>query len=64
MLAEVQPVYETLQGIGSPVSECTHWNQLPQAARDYLRFVEDFVGVPVRMVCVGKRRDQIIVKPS
>ena len=64
VLEEVQPVYETLQGIGSLVSECTHWNQLPQAAHDYLRFVEDFVGVPVRMVCVGKRRDQIIVKPS
>ena len=29
------------------------------AARDYLRFIEDFVGVPVRLIGVGPARDQI-----
>jgi adenylosuccinate synthase len=33
---------------------------LPAAARDYLRFVADFVGVPVVLVGVGPGRDQII----
>ena len=41
--------------------------ELPAAARDYLAFVEERVGVPVAIVGIGQRRDQIITggcKPS
>jgi adenylosuccinate synthase len=34
--------------------------QLPAAARDYLDFIEQQVGVPVAIVGIGQRRDQII----
>jgi adenylosuccinate synthase len=33
---------------------------LPAAAADYLAFLEDQVGVPVRLVGVGPGRDQFV----
>ena len=33
---------------------------LPQAARDYVRFIEEESGVPVVLVSVGFRRDETI----
>ena len=33
---------------------------LPEAAREYLDFIADFLGVPIVLVGVGPGRDQII----
>jgi adenylosuccinate synthase len=52
--------YEELPGWSEDVSEARSESDLPQAARDYLRFVEETVGVPVVLVGVGPGRDQII----
>ena len=35
-------------------------DDLPQAARDYLAYVADFIGVPIALVGVGPGRDQTI----
>jgi adenylosuccinate synthase len=35
-------------------------SELPAAARDYLAFLSDFVGVPIALVGVGPGREQII----
>ena len=34
--------------------------ELPQEARDYLRFIEEAAGVPIRLVGVGPGRDQVV----
>ena len=33
---------------------------LPREARDYLEFIAENVGVPIRLVGVGPGRDQVI----
>ena len=38
-------------------------DDLPQAARDYVQFIQDFTGVHVSFVGVGPARDQTIVQP-
>jgi adenylosuccinate synthase len=55
-----QPVYERLEGWSTDISGVREAGQLPQAARDYLAFIEERVGVPVAIVGIGQRRDQII----
>ena len=55
-----QPVYEELEGWGVDISGVRDIAQLPAAARAYLAFVEQRVGVPVAIVGIGQRRDQII----
>ena len=57
-----QPVYEELPGWGADISAVTAFAQLPEAARAYLDFVEERVGVPVTMVGVGQRRDQTLTR--
>jgi adenylosuccinate synthase len=52
--------YDPLPGWDEPLGECRDEAELPQAARDYLAFVSDFVGVPIGMIGVGAGSEQII----
>jgi adenylosuccinate synthase len=52
--------YIEMPGFKEDLSECRSESDLPQAARDYLRFVAEFVGVPIVLVGVGPGREQVI----
>jgi len=52
--------YTELEGWSEDLSECRSESDLPAAARDYLAFIADHIGVPVAMVGVGPARDQTI----
>ena len=52
--------YIELEGWTEDIGEARSEADLPQAARDYLEFIADHVGVPVAMIGVGPRRDQTI----
>jgi adenylosuccinate synthase len=54
------PVWEGRPGWGTDISNATEWEQLPQAARDYVDWVADQLGIPVTLVGVGVRRDQVL----
>ena len=60
LLAEAEPVYETLPGWQSSTAEARRWEDLPEGARNYLHRIEELTGVPIWYVSVGTRRDQII----
>ncbi len=60
ILHSATPEYEELPGFDEDLSECREESDLPEAAREYLRFVADFVGVPVRLVGVGPDRSQTV----
>ena len=53
-----------LPGWKTPIGNARSWEDLPAAARDYIAFVEQNVGIPVSYVSVGPERSQIIVRPS
>ncbi|MEO0587181.1 MAG: adenylosuccinate synthetase, partial [Planctomycetota bacterium] len=59
-LANATPIYEDLPGFSEPTGGVRAYQDLPDQARAYVERVEAFVGVPVRIVCVGPRRDQVI----
>ncbi len=61
-LAECRPVYEELPGWQTDTSGCTSFEALPEAARHYVERIEELTGVPVRIVAVGPRRDQTILR--
>ena len=63
VLHDVTPVYETLPGWGVDLSEVTDYAQLPDAARMYVRFLEEVIGVRIAVVGVGPGREQF-VRPS
>jgi adenylosuccinate synthase len=60
ILHSATPEYEELPGFDVNIEECREEADLPQAARDYIAYIADFVGVPVRLVGVGPDRDQVV----
>ena len=58
-LARAKPVYEYLPGFGD-VSHCRKRDELPQAALDYIAYLEKAVGCPIKYVSVGAERDAYI----
>ena len=52
--------YEQLPGWDEDITDCREERDLPQAARDYLAYVAEFVGVPIALVSVGPGRNQVI----
>jgi adenylosuccinate synthase len=60
ILHSATPEYEELPGFDLDLTSCRSAEDLPQEARDYLGFIADFVGVPVRLVGVGPDREQVI----
>ncbi len=60
VLHKARPVYEELPGWKSDLSGVRRPGELPPAAADYIAFLEDGIGVPIRLVGVGPGRDQFL----
>jgi len=60
VLHAAEPEYENLPGFDPDIGECRSEADLPREARDYLDFISENVGVPIRLVGVGPGRDQVI----
>ena len=63
-LAQVTPVYRTLPGWCSSTYGIRDAAALPQAARDYLRFISDELGVEIGMISTGPEREATVVPPG
>jgi adenylosuccinate synthase len=64
ILHGAEPEYEELPGFEADLGECRSEADLPPQAREYLDYVADFVGVPIRLVGVGPGRDQVVWRDS
>ncbi|MET0685948.1 MAG: adenylosuccinate synthase [Solirubrobacteraceae bacterium] len=60
VLHQAGGLYEELPGWDEDITEVRSEDDLPQAARDYLAYISEFVGVPIALISVGPGRDQII----
>ena len=59
---ECEPVYEHMPGWRQPTSGITAFADLPDAARGYLRRIEEIVDTPVDIVSTGPGREAVIVR--
>ena len=59
-LANVEPVYKTLSGWTEPTTKLTEYDQLPKEAKEYIAFIEEFIGVSVDWVGVGPGREHML----
>ena len=62
VLAECEPVYETLPGWKTNTSGITEYDDLPAAARDYVSRVEELCGTVVGMISTGPERTETIIR--
>ena len=58
----IVPVYKELPGWKTDLTRCTSEEQLPQAFKDYVRFLEDTLQTPIAILSVGPDRAQTILR--
>ncbi len=61
VLAECQPIYETLPGWKTDISGIRTYDELPEEARSYLKRIEELTATPVDIISVGPGREETIV---
>ncbi|NQW36657.1 MAG: adenylosuccinate synthase [Flavobacteriales bacterium] len=59
---DVTPVYTEFKGWDADLTKLTSADELPKELMDYIKFIEDFVQVPVKIVSVGPDRKQTILR--
>ncbi|MDP4179645.1 MAG: adenylosuccinate synthase [Bacillota bacterium] len=60
-LAKCQPIYEEFDGWDEDISNIKDYSALPVNAKKYLSRIEELVGVKIKLIGVGKERDNTIV---
>lgn len=58
----VQPVYVEKKGWKQDLTGLTTYSDLPEELKEYIEFIEQYVGVPIKVVSVGPDRKQTIMK--
>src|SRR5712672_3005252 len=59
--AEVEPIYETVEGWQAETARARSWAQLPAQAIKYVRRVEELVGCPVALLSTSPEREDTIL---
>jgi adenylosuccinate synthase len=60
----IQPIYTKLKGWKTSTEGIVEFDKLPQAAQDYLHFIERETGAKIGMVSTGPDRDQTMTLPA
>ena len=63
-LHHATPVYEEMPGWSEDLSACRAFDDLPQAAQDYVSRIEEISGAPVTAIGVGPGRDATITRAA
>lgn len=61
-LAESKPIYEKLPTWEEDIQDVRKFEDLPQNAQNYLTFIEKQTNIPIKLIGVGPRRDQVIIR--
>jgi len=59
---EVEPVYKEFKGWKADTCKCRTYDELPAELKDYIKFIEDYTGVPVSIISVGPDRAETIYR--
>lgn len=59
-LSKLKPVYKTFKGWEEDISKVKKFSDLPKTCQEYLRFIEDFLGVKIAIFSTGPAREEYI----
>lgn len=57
-----KPVYEKVPGWKTNIMGITEWDKLPQAAKDYVEYIEKLIECPITMISTGPDRSHMIYR--
>ncbi len=59
-LAKLTPVYKTFLGWKEEIAGVTEFKKLPKNCQAYLKFIENFLGIPIKLISTGPAREEYI----
>jgi adenylosuccinate synthase len=59
---DVKPVYKTLKGWNTSLKGIRDYDNFPSELKDYVTFLEEELGVPIKLVSIGPDREQTILR--
>ena len=59
-LNEVKPIYKTFKGWTQNTSKVNEYKDFSQGVKEYIQFLSSELGVPISIVSIGPKRNQII----
>ena len=62
VLAEVEPIYETLPGWNGNITGVRRFEELPKEAQTYVKTLEKLVGASIRLVSVSPERSATLLR--
>lgn len=62
LFKQCEPVYEEMPGWQEDITKVRRFEDLPQAAQNYILRIEELSGVPATLVAIGPGREQTIVR--
>ena len=60
LLHKAKPVYKSFEGWNSSLEKCENYDSLPARAKEFLQYIEDFVGVKIGLISNGPNREDLI----
>ncbi len=63
-ISNIEPVYEKLPGWDGDLSKSRSMNDLPKECAQYVKRVEELIGIPIASISVGPGRDETIIIPG
>ena len=62
VLAKVRPVYKSFKGWNESLKDKKSYGELPERYRNYVSYIEEYIGVSVKYISTGPSRNEIITK--
>lgn len=59
---EIEPIFETFEGWQEDTTEIREYENLPENAKEYVKFIENYLDLPVDIISIGPNRTQTIFK--
>lgn len=61
-LAKAKPVYKEFDGNFGDISKCRKYEDLPENARKYVEFIEEYTGTRIKLIGVGADREEMVIR--
>ena len=59
--ANIKPIYRTFNGWGQ-INDISSYDKLPEELKTYIAFIEESLGVPIKLISMGPERNQTLTR--
>ena len=57
---KIEAAYESFKGWNTDISKISSFEEMPQAMKTYINYINQYLGVPVKYISNGPGREQIV----